>query len=62
MSVIESGRRPLPRGSSLAVIGAGIVGASAAYALSERGYKVTLYDRAQPGATGPSRGNAGHVV
>ncbi len=62
MSVIESGRRPLPRGSSLAVIGAGIIGTSAAFALSERGYKVTLYDRAQPGTTGPSRGNAGHVV
>jgi len=64
VSVIESGRRrrPLPRGSSVAVIGAGIIGTSAAYGLSERGYKVTLYDRAQPGATGPSRGNAGHVV
>ena len=62
MSVIEPGQRPLPRGSSIAVIGAGIIGTNAAYALSERGYKVTLYDRAVPGATGPSRGNAGHVV
>lgn len=63
MSVIDPGRqRPLPRGSSIAVIGAGIIGTSAAFALSERGYKVTLYDRAQPGTTGPSRGNAGHVV
>jgi D-amino-acid dehydrogenase len=62
VSTIDRGRRPLPRGSSIAVIGAGIVGTSAAYALVERGYKVTLYDRAQPGATGPSWGNAGHVV
>lgn len=62
MSVIETGRKPLPRGSSIAVIGAGIIGTNAAYALSERGYTVTLYDRAQPGMTGPSRGNAGHVV
>lgn len=46
----------------MAVIGAGIIGTSAAYVLAERGYKVTLYDRAQPGTTGPSRGNAGHVV
>ena len=62
MSGKETARRPLPRGSSVAVIGAGIIGTSAAFALSERGYPVTLYDRAQPGATGPSRGNAGHVV
>lgn len=62
MSGKETARRPLPRGSSVAVIGAGIIGTSAAFALSERGYTVTLYDRAQPGATGPSRGNAGHVV
>ncbi|MFY8031335.1 MAG: FAD-dependent oxidoreductase, partial [Devosia sp.] len=54
--------RPLPRGSSIAVIGAGIIGTSAAFALAERGYKVTLYDRAEPGRTGPSWGNAGHVV
>jgi D-amino-acid dehydrogenase len=53
---------PLPRGSSIAVIGAGIIGVSAAYALSERGFKVALFDRAQPGLTGPSWGNAGHVV
>ena len=62
MSVKVRGPRPLPRGSSIAVIGAGIIGTSAALALCERGFKVTLYDRAQPGSTGPSRANAGHVV
>lgn len=62
MIAVNKGQRPLPRGSSVAVIGAGIIGTSAAFVLAERGYKVTLYDRAQPGATGPSRGNAGHVV
>lgn len=44
------------------MIGAGIIGVSAAYVLSERGYRVTLFDRAEPGRTGPSFGNAGHVV
>lgn len=62
MSVNGTRLRPLPRGSSIAVIGAGIIGTSAAFALAERGYKVTLYDRAEPGRTGPSWGNAGHVV
>lgn len=54
--------KPLATGSSIAVIGAGIIGTSAAYVLGERGYRVTLFDRAEPGRTGPSFGNAGHVV
>lgn len=54
--------RPLPLGSRIAVIGAGIIGASAAFVLAERGYAVTLVDRDAPGLTGPSWGNAGHVV
>lgn len=53
---------PLPRGSSIAIVGAGIIGTSAAFALVERGYRVTLFDRAEPGRTGPSFGNAGHVA
>ncbi len=62
MSVRSRGPRPLPRGSSVAVVGAGIIGTSAAFALVERGYKVTLYDRSPPGTGGASRGNGGHVV
>lgn len=54
--------KPLAQGSTIAVIGGGIIGTSAAYVLNERGYRVTLYDRAEPGRTGPSFGNAGHVV
>jgi D-amino-acid dehydrogenase len=53
---------PLPIGAGIAVIGAGIIGVSAAFALAERGYRVTLFDRDEPGRTGPSFGNAGHVV
>lgn len=53
---------PLPAGSHIAVVGAGIVGTSAAFALRERGYAVTLIDRDEPGRTGPSFGNAGHIA
>jgi D-amino-acid dehydrogenase len=53
---------PLPPGSRIAVIGAGIIGSSAAFALRERGYEVTLFDRDEPGRTGPSFGNAGHIA
>ncbi len=52
----------LAPGAHIAVIGAGIVGASAAFVLAERGYRVTLIDRDEPGLSGPSWGNAGHVV
>lgn len=53
---------PLPPGSSIAIVGAGIVGLSAAYVLSERRYAVTLFDRDEPARTGPSFGNAGHIA
>lgn len=52
----------IAKGASIAVVGAGIVGVSSAFVLAERGYAVTLFDRAEPGLTGPSWGNAGHVV
>ena len=54
--------RPIAPGATIAVVGAGIVGVTTAFALAERGYRVTLYDRDAPGRTGPSFGNAGHVV
>lgn len=53
---------PLHPGALIAIVGAGIIGASAAFVLAERGYRVTLFDRAEPGRIGPSFGNAGHVV
>jgi D-amino-acid dehydrogenase len=53
---------PLPAGSTVAVVGAGIIGASAAFALAERGFRVTLIDRDEPARSGPSFGNAGHVA
>src|SRR5688572_1609847 len=49
-------------GSSIAVVGAGVIGTCCAFVLAERGYRVTLFDRDEPGMTGPSWGNAGHVV
>lgn len=54
--------QPLPQGSTIAIVGAGIIGTSAAFALAERGYRVTLIDRDEPGRTGPSFGNAGHIA
>ncbi|MEQ1900197.1 MAG: FAD-binding oxidoreductase [Devosia sp.] len=52
----------LSPGSTIAVVGAGVIGVSVAFALVDRGYRVTLFDRAEPGRAGPSYGNAGHVV
>lgn len=47
---------------SIGVIGAGIVGASAALALARDGWRVTLFDPAPPGGPGAaSYGNAGMV-
>ena len=47
--------------STVAVIGAGIVGAATALTLAEKGYKVTVFDRDEVGA-GTSSGNAGGIV
>lgn len=47
---------------SIAIIGAGVIGCAAAYALSREGWRVVLFDRAPPGEAGASFGNAGHVA
>src|ERR1700727_1982644 len=47
---------------TIAVIGAGIVGAAAAFALAREGRRVLLLDRAEPGTAGASFGNAGHIA
>jgi len=47
--------------TSIAIVGAGIVGASAALALQQDGHRVTLLDREGPCA-GASFGNAGLIV
>jgi D-amino-acid dehydrogenase len=45
----------------IVIIGAGIVGITAAHALIEDGHTVTLVDRGEPGAAA-SRGNAGQIA
>jgi D-hydroxyproline dehydrogenase len=47
---------------TIAVIGAGIVGAAVAYALAREGRRVLLIDRADPGVAGASFGNVGHIA
>jgi D-amino-acid dehydrogenase len=51
---------PARASPAIAVIGAGIVGAAAAYVLCKRGAHVTLIDRGDPGR-GCSYGNAGAI-
>jgi D-amino-acid dehydrogenase len=46
---------------SVAIIGAGIVGCSAALTLAKEGHSVTVFGDQEPGA-GPSYGNAGAIV
>jgi len=53
--MIESAQR-----RSVAVIGAGVVGAATACALAARDWRVVLIDPHEPG-TGTSEGNAGHI-
>lgn len=47
---------------TLAVVGAGVVGAAVALALANEGHAVILIDREEPGRGGASYGNAGHVA
>lgn len=47
---------------TVAVIGAGVIGSSAAFALARSGRRVVLIDRSPPGEAGASFGNAGHVA
>ena len=47
---------------SVAVVGAGVVGATVAYALAREGRSVLLFDRTEPGIGGASYGNAGHIA
>ena len=47
---------------SIAVIGAGVIGTSIAFALARAGNRVTLIDRHDPGEGGASFGNAGHIA
>jgi D-amino-acid dehydrogenase len=47
---------------SVAVIGAGVIGAAVAYALARESRHVLLIDRAAPGMGGASFGNAGHIA
>jgi D-amino-acid dehydrogenase len=50
------------RDNTVAVVGAGVIGAAVAYALTREGRAVLLLDRAEPGMTGASFGNAGHIA
>jgi D-amino-acid dehydrogenase len=47
---------------TIAVIGAGIIGAAVALALAREGRRVCLLDRAEPGVAGASFGNVGHIA
>ena len=47
---------------TIAVIGAGVIGAAVAFALAREGRAVVLLDRAEPGIAGASFGNVGHIA
>lgn len=47
---------------TIAVIGAGVIGAAVALALAREGRRVLLLDRAEPGIAGASFGNVGHIA
>src|ERR1700675_1150984 len=47
---------------TIAVIGAGVIGAAVALGLAREGRRVLLLDRAEPGVAGASFGNVGHIA
>jgi glycine/D-amino acid oxidase-like deaminating enzyme len=47
---------------TIAVIGAGVIGAAVAWALAREGRRVLVLDSAEPGVAGASFGNAGHIA
>src|SRR5271170_5267859 len=47
---------------TIAVVGAGVIGASVAFGLAREGHRILLIDRAEPGLAGASFGNAGHIA
>jgi D-hydroxyproline dehydrogenase len=47
---------------TIAVIGAGVIGAAVAFALAREGRRVLLLDRAEPGIVGASFGSVGHIA
>ena len=52
----------MERNHTVAVVGAGVIGAAVAYALAREGRAILLLDRAEPGMAGASFGNAGHIA
>ena len=44
----------------IGIVGAGIQGISNALFLQKKGFKVTIFDRDEPGSPAASYGNAGH--
>jgi glycine/D-amino acid oxidase-like deaminating enzyme len=52
----------MPQQDTIAIVGAGVLGAATAFALAREGRKVLLLDRAEPGTAGASFGNAGHIA
>lgn len=54
--------RPQVDQRTIAIIGAGVIGCAAAWALAREGQSVLLIDRREPGRAGASFGNVGHVA
>lgn len=54
--------QPLPPGAHVVVLGAGVVGLTAAYELCRQGYRVTIVERKPQVAAETSYANAGYGV